>query len=85
MVDDDVCYVFVDWMVDFENLFFVKVLVNCYWKYFFGCGLVDLEDDMWVINLVCNFELFDVFVSEFIVSEFDLKVLIKNICMLLIY
>jgi len=35
-----------DWMRDPANPYFSKVLVNRYWKHFFGRGLVEPEDDI---------------------------------------
>jgi hypothetical protein len=69
-----------DWMVDPENPFFAKALVNRYWKHFFGRGLVDPEDDMRVTNPPTNPELLDALAKDFIASGFDLKHLVRMIC-----
>ena len=75
----------VDWMVNPENPFFAKALVNRYWKHFFGRGLVDPEDDMRVTNPACNPELLEGLAKSFIESGFDLKQLVRTICRSRVY
>ena len=75
----------VDWMVNPENPFFAKALVNRYWKHFFGRGLVDPEDDMRVTNPACNPELLEGLAKSFIDSGFDLKQLVRTICRSRVY
>ncbi|HIK94502.1 MAG TPA: DUF1553 domain-containing protein [Planctomycetes bacterium] len=70
-----------DWMGDPDNPFFARALVNRYWKHFFGRGLVDPEDDMRVTNPASNPKLLDALARDFIVSKFDLKHLIRTICL----
>ncbi|MBI3466365.1 MAG: DUF1553 domain-containing protein, partial [Planctomycetes bacterium] len=70
----------VDWMVDRDNPFFARALVNRYWKHFFGRGIVDPEDDMRVTNPPSNPELLDALARHFIDSGFDLKELVRTIC-----
>jgi hypothetical protein len=70
-----------DWMGDPDNPFFARALVNRYWKHFFGRGLVDPEDDMRVTNPASNPKLLDALARDFIVSKFDLKYLIRTICL----
>ena len=80
-VDDDPRLALVDWMADPENPFFAKALVNRYWKHFFSRGIVDPEDDMRVTNPASNPELLDALAKHFIEHKFDLKDLVKTICM----
>ena len=83
--DDDPRQSLVDWMVNPENPFFAKALVNRYWKHFFGRGLVDPEDDMRVTNPACNPELLGALAKSFIESKFDLKQLVRTICRSKVY
>lgn len=69
-----------DWMVNDENPFFAKMLVNRYWKHFFGRGLVDPEDDMRVTNPPTHPALLDDLANEFVKSGYDMKSLVRLIC-----
>lgn len=69
-----------DWMVDPQNPFFAKALVNRYWKHFFGRGLVDPEDDMRVTNPASNPALLEALADDFVDSGYDLKHLVRTIC-----
>jgi hypothetical protein len=70
----------VDWMVEADNPFFAKALVNRYWKHFLGRGIVDPEDDLRVTNPPTNPELLDGLASHFVASGFDLRDLVRTIC-----
>lgn len=70
----------VNWMVDPNNAFFAKSLVNRYWKHFLATGLVEPEDDLRVTNPATNPDLMDALALEFVKSHFDLKQLIRTIC-----
>lgn len=78
--EDDPRTHLVDWMVNPENPFFAKALVNRYWKHFMGRGLVEPEDDMRITNPPSNPALMDALSSEFINSGYDLKELVRLIC-----
>jgi len=69
-----------DWMVDPENPFFARALVNRYWKHFMGRGLVEPEDDLRVTNPPSNPPLLDALADEFVAQGYDLKALIRLIC-----
>ncbi len=69
-----------DWMRDRENPYFAKMLVNRYWKHFFGRGIVEPEDDMRVTNPATHPELIEDLAEYFVVSGYDLKDLIRVIC-----
>jgi len=69
-----------DWMTNEKNPFFAKMLVNRYWKHFFGRGLVDPEDDMRVTNPPTHPALLDGLAREFVESGYDLKGLVRTIC-----
>jgi hypothetical protein len=77
---DDPRHALVDWMAAPENPYFAKMLVNRYWKHFFGRGLVDPEDDMRETNPASNPELLEALSKNFIDSGFDMKQLIRTIC-----
>jgi len=68
-----------EWMTATENPFFAKVLVNRYWKHFFGRGLVEPEDDLRVTNPATHPELLNELASSFVESGFDLKQLCRTI------
>lgn len=70
----------VDWMVNPENPFFSKALVNRYWKHFLGRGIVDPEDDLRSTNPPANPELLEALAQHFIDHQFDLKDLVRTIC-----
>ena len=69
-----------DWIADPANPFFARTLVNRYWKHFLGRGLVEPEDDMRVTNPPTDPELLDALAKSFTDSKFDLKKLVRTIC-----
>ncbi|MFM8578757.1 MAG: DUF1549 domain-containing protein, partial [Planctomycetaceae bacterium] len=77
--DDDPRLVLADWMASPSNPFFAKVLVNRYWKHFFGRGLVEPEDDLRDTNPPSNPRLLTALADHFIASKFDLKELVRTI------
>lgn len=74
---EDVRVAFAEWMIQPDNPFFARALVNRYWKHFMGRGLVEPEDDMRVTNPPTNPELLDALAREFVDSGYDLKALIR--------
>jgi hypothetical protein len=70
-----------NWMTDPANPFFAKSLANRYWKHFMGRGLVEPEDDMRITNPPSNPELLDALAQNLVDSRYDLKQLIKAICL----
>ena len=78
--DQDPRQSLVDWMVQPQNPFFARALVNRYWKHFLGRGLVEPEDDMRATNPASNPELLDALAQHFRDSHFDLKELVRTIC-----
>lgn len=69
-----------EWMTQRDNPFFAKMLVNRYWKHFFGRGLVEPEDDLRVTNPPTHPELLEALAASFVESGFDLKELCCTIC-----
>ena len=68
------------WLSSPNNPFFAKVLVNRYWKHFFGRGLVEPEDDLRVTNPPTNPALLAALAQSFVDSNFNLKQLCRTIC-----
>ncbi|MFH1303496.1 MAG: DUF1549 and DUF1553 domain-containing protein, partial [Planctomycetota bacterium] len=69
-----------NWITSTNNPFFAKILVNRYWKHFFGRGLVEPEDDIRVTNPATHPALLDQLAGSFIKSNYDLKQLCRTIC-----
>src|SRR5487761_1808555 len=76
--EQDPRHALVDWMVDPQNPFFAKALVNRLWGHFFGRGLVDPVDDMRDTNPPSNPELLDALAKDFIEHRFDMKHVIRT-------
>jgi hypothetical protein len=68
-----------NWLTSPKNPFFAKSLVNRYWSYFTGRGIIDPVDDIRTSNPPVNPELLAALEEDFIKSNFDLKRLVKNI------
>jgi hypothetical protein len=77
--DEDPRLVLADWMAEPSNPFFSRVLVNRYWKHFFGRGLVEPEDDLRDTNPPSNPRLLTALAEHFVASKFDLKELVRTI------
>ena len=77
--DEDPRLVLADWMAAPSNPFFARVLVNRYWKHFFGRGLVEPEDDIRDTNPPSNPRLLAALAEHFVASKFDLKDLVRTI------
>jgi hypothetical protein len=70
------------WMTSPENPFFARSMVNRTWALFFGRGFVNPVDDMLVENQASHPELMDALALHIgKAGEFDLKYLIKAICL----
>jgi hypothetical protein len=68
------------WMTAKENPYFARMLVNRYWKHFFGRGLVEPEDDIRITNPATHPELLQALTDSFKTSGHDLKKLVRTIC-----
>jgi len=68
------------WLTSNENPYFARSIVNRYWSYFFGRGIIDPVDDIRASNPASNPELLDALTKDFIASGYDLKKLIRTIC-----
>ncbi|MGE0605646.1 MAG: DUF1549 domain-containing protein [Pirellulales bacterium] len=77
--EEDPRHALVDWMVQPENPFFARTLVNRLWGHFLGRGLVDPVDDMRETNPPSNPALLDALAHEFTEHKFDVRHVIRQI------
>ncbi len=68
------------WLTAEENPYFARSIVNRYWSYFFGRGIIDPVDDIRASNPPSNPELLDALTADFVAHGYDLKHLIRQIC-----
>jgi len=68
------------WLIAKENPYFARSIVNRYWSYFLGRGIIDPVDDIRASNPASNPELLDALTKDFIDNGHDLKRLIRLIC-----
>lgn len=68
-----------NWMTTPENLMFSRNMVNRFWSYTMGRGLVEPVDDMRATNPPSNPDLLDALASDFAANKFNLKHLLKTI------
>ena len=68
------------WLIAKENPYFARSIVNRYWSYFLGRGIIDPVDDIRASNPASNPELLDVLTKDFVDNGYDLKRLIRLIC-----
>jgi len=67
------------WLTSKDNLQFARNLVNRFWGYLMGRGIVEPIDDMRSTNPPSNPELLDALAKEFIAHGFDQKQLLRTI------
>jgi Protein of unknown function (DUF1553)/Protein of unknown function (DUF1549) len=67
------------WLTSKDNPYFAKSLVNRYWSYFLGRGIIDPVDDIRAGNPPSNPELLDALTADFVAHNFDLKHLVRTI------
>jgi hypothetical protein len=70
-----------DWLTAKDNPFFARNLVNRFWGYLMGRGLVEPLDDMRATNPASNPELLSALAKDFAQHKFDLKHLLATIMM----
>jgi hypothetical protein len=68
-----------EWMTSKDNPFFARNIVNRFWGYYLGRGLVEPLDDMRATNPASNVELLDALAKDFAGHHFDLKHLLRAI------
>jgi len=66
-----------DWLTGPANQMFARNVVNRFWGYTMGRGLVEPLDDMRATNPASNPELLDALATEFVKLKFDQKALLK--------
>jgi hypothetical protein len=69
------------WMTTPQNPFFAKAMVNRVWANFFGRGLVNPVDDMHEGNPASHPELLADLAQQFTAHDFNIKYLIRAICL----
>lgn len=73
--------VLADWLTAPENPFFARSFVNRVWAQFFGIGVVEPVDDFRVSNPPSNQALLDALAESFVESGYDLRALVRRICL----
>jgi hypothetical protein len=73
--------VLADWIASPKNNFFARAMVNRIWAQFFGRGVVHPVDDLRDENVPSHPELLSALADAFADSGFDLKFLIRAICL----
>ena len=68
-----------DWMLESDNPYFARALVNRVWARYFGLGIVNPVDDLSRANPPSNAPLLDYLAAGFIRSGYDLKWLHREI------
>jgi hypothetical protein len=68
-----------EWLTARENRFFSRNIVNRFWSYYMGRGLVEPPDDLRATNPASNPELLDALADDFAGHHFDLKHLLRTI------
>jgi hypothetical protein len=68
-----------DWLTGDENTMFSRNIVNRFWGYTMGRGLVEPLDDMRATNPASNPELLGALAEDFVEHKFDLKHLLRTI------
>jgi hypothetical protein len=68
-----------EWLTAPKNPFFARNLVNRFWGYYTGRGLVEPLDDMRATNPASNPELLDALSEDFVAHKFDLRHLLRTI------
>lgn len=72
---------FADWLVAKDNPYFAKATVNRFWFLMFGRGLVNPLEGFDVKNPPANPELLALIAKEFAASDYDVKYLLRSICL----
>ena len=72
---------FADWVTSKDNPFFAMAMANRTWSYFFGRGIIDPVDDIRGSNPASNPALLDALRDDFVKSGYDLRRLMRTICL----
>lgn len=68
-----------EWMTSQDNPYFARNIVNRFWGYLMGRGLVEPLDDLRATNPPSNPELLDALAQDFIRNKYNLKHLLRTI------
>ena len=68
-----------EWLTSKQNALFARNIVNRFWGYLMGRGLVEPLDDMRATNPPSNPELLNALAANFVAHKFDLKHLLRTI------
>ncbi|MFM8273789.1 MAG: PSD1 and planctomycete cytochrome C domain-containing protein [Gemmata sp.] len=72
---------FAEWLTAKDNRMFARATVNRFWAHFFGRGFVNPLNDFGDHNAPSHPALLDALADEFVASNFDVKHLIRCICL----
>ena len=67
------------WLTSKDNPYFATSLVNRYWSYLLGRGIIDPVDDIRSSNPPSNAELLKALTDDFVAKGFDTKHLLRTI------
>jgi hypothetical protein len=68
-----------EWLTAQDNPYFARNMVNRFWGYYMGRGLIEPLDDLRATNPPTNAELLDALARDFARHRFDLKHLLRTI------
>lgn len=68
-----------DWMLQADNPYFARALVNRVWADYLGVGIIDPPDDLNLANPPSNAALLDWLADQFVAHKYDLKWLHRTI------
>ena len=68
-----------EWLTSPDNKLFARNIVNRFWGYFMGSGLVEPIDDMRATNPPSNPELLEALANDFVENKFDLRRMMRTI------
>lgn len=68
-----------EWLAAPDNTLFARNIVNRFWAYYMGTGLVEQIDDMRATNPPSNPELLDALAADFVKNGYDLRKLMRAI------
>ena len=79
--DGDRRVAFVNWLTSKDNPYFAEAMANRAWSYFFGRGIIEPVDDIRGSNPPSNPDLLEALKEDFVQSGFDVRHLMRNICL----
>lgn len=71
--------IFADWLIRPENPYFAATVVNRYWNWLLGRGIVEEPDDFRPDNPPSNPELLDYLAKQLVSAKWDLRLLLREI------